>query len=228
MPLPYSARPEVCVFFILHFSVFSIHFYAPLPYNALPLLGQWGGFFLCILQRKDDAVRDEPAARGQVPAGAALRGEAVPGKALEQLLQRRKGQQVAALVLLRVQPGDDTRAEHDVLPGALARGDGLALREDGAVVCDALDIGAQVRLDGEALAREVRGGTGAEAEVLAARPVLQIVGSGDSYTLPIKWYAPIASVAALTAQPLAALPLYRCGVPLAGCERLRQLRGLQW
>ena len=25
MPLPYSARPEVCVFFILHFSVFSIH-----------------------------------------------------------------------------------------------------------------------------------------------------------------------------------------------------------
>lgn len=56
MPLPYSARPEVCVFFILHFSVFSIHFYVPLPYNALPLLGQWGGFFLCILQRKDDAV----------------------------------------------------------------------------------------------------------------------------------------------------------------------------
>ena len=28
----------------------------PGPYNALPLLGQWGGFFLCILQRKDDAV----------------------------------------------------------------------------------------------------------------------------------------------------------------------------
>ena len=28
------------------------------------------------------------------------------------------------------------------------------------------------------------------------------------------------SVAALTAQPLAALPPYGCGVPLAGCERL--------
>ena len=36
MPLPYSARPEVCVFFILHFSVFSIHFlHMPLPYSAL-------------------------------------------------------------------------------------------------------------------------------------------------------------------------------------------------
>ena len=34
MPLPYSARPEVCVFFILHFSVFRIHFHAPLPYNT--------------------------------------------------------------------------------------------------------------------------------------------------------------------------------------------------
>ena len=34
MPLPYNARPEVCVFFILHFSVFRIHFHAPLPYNA--------------------------------------------------------------------------------------------------------------------------------------------------------------------------------------------------
>ena len=34
MPLPYNARPEVCVFFILPFSVFSIHFHAPLPYNA--------------------------------------------------------------------------------------------------------------------------------------------------------------------------------------------------
>ena len=32
-------------------------------------------------------------------------------------------------------------------------------------------------------------------------------------------YAPIASVAALTAQPLAALPPYGCGVPLAGRER---------
>ena len=34
MPLPYSARPEVCVFFILHFPVFRIHFHVPLPYNA--------------------------------------------------------------------------------------------------------------------------------------------------------------------------------------------------
>ena len=34
MPLPYSARPEVCVFFILPFSFFRIHFHAPLPYNA--------------------------------------------------------------------------------------------------------------------------------------------------------------------------------------------------
>ena len=32
-------------------------------------------------------------------------------------------------------------------------------------------------------------------------------------------YPPIASVAALTAQPLAALPPYGCGVPLAGNER---------
>ena len=46
--------------------------------------------------------------------------------------------------------------------------------------------------------------------------------------LPIKWYAPIASVAALTAQPLAALPPYGCGVPFTGSERLRQLRVLQW
>ena len=32
MPLPYKARPEACLLFILHFSVFSIHFftYAPL------------------------------------------------------------------------------------------------------------------------------------------------------------------------------------------------------
>ena len=34
-----------------------------------------------------------------------------------------------------------------------------------------------------------------------------------------KMYQPIAPVAALTAQPLAALPPYGCGVPLAGCER---------
>ena len=44
-------------------------------------------------------------------------------------------------------------------------------------------------------------------------------GSAVSYRLPLKWHAPIASVAALTAQPLAALPPYGCGVPLAGCER---------
>ena len=39
-----------------------------------------------------------------------------------------------------------------------------------------------------------------------------------------KMHGPIASVAALTAQPLAALPPYGCGVPLAGCERLGQLQ----
>ena len=42
----------------------------------------------------------------------------------------------------------------------------------------------------------------------------------DSYRLSIKTDAPVASVAAVTAQPLAALP----GVPLAGCDRLRQLQ----
>ena len=35
-------------------------------------------------------------------------------------------------------------------------------------------------------------------------------------------YTPIASVAALTAQPLAALPPYGCGVPFTGSERLVQ------
>ena len=39
-----------------------------------------------------------------------------------------------------------------------------------------------------------------------------------------KMHGPIASVAALTAQPLAALPPYGCGVPLAGSERLWQLQ----
>lgn len=48
------------------------------------------------------------------------------------------------------------------------------------MVGDALDIGAQVRLDGEALARKVRGGTGAEAEIFAARPVLQIVAGAET------------------------------------------------
>ena len=44
-------------------------------------------------------------------------------------------------------------------------------------------------------------------------------GSCSSYKLSLKWCAPIASVAALTAQPLAALPPYGCGVPLADNER---------
>ena len=44
-------------------------------------------------------------------------------------------------------------------------------------------------------------------------------GSAVSYWLPLKWHAPIASVAALTAQPLAALPPYGCGVPFTGGER---------
>ena len=53
------------------------------------------------------------------------------------------------------------------------------------------------------------------------RPTWQSrAGSCSSYRLPIKPYKPIASVAALTAQPLAALPPYGCGVPLAGSERL--------
>ena len=42
---------------------------------------------------------------------------------------------------------------------------------------------------------------------------LQFVQSND------KTYQPIASVAALTAQPLAALPPYGCGVPFTGSER---------
>ena len=41
----------------------------------------------------------------------------------------------------------------------------------------------------------------------------QFVQSAD------KTYKPIASVAAVTAQPLAAFPPYGCGVPLAGSER---------
>ena len=44
-------------------------------------------------------------------------------------------------------------------------------------------------------------------------------GTCSPYRPPSKRHAPIASVAALTAQPLAALPPYGCGVPLAGCER---------
>ena len=40
----------------------------------------------------------------------------------------------------------------------------------------------------------------------------------------MKTHKPIASVAALTAQPLAALPLYGCGVPFTGGERHWQLQ----
>ena len=43
--------------------------------------------------------------------------------------------------------------------------------------------------------------------------------AADSNGLPTKTYKPIASVAALTAQPLAALPPYGCGVPFTGGER---------
>ena len=46
--------------------------------------------------------------------------------------------------------------------------------------------------------------------------------AADSNGLPTKTYKPIASVAALTAQPLAALPPYGCGVPFTGSERLVQ------
>ena len=47
-------------------------------------------------------------------------------------------------------------------------------------------------------------------------------GTCNSYRLPAKTHKPIASVAALTAQPLAALPPYGCGVPFTGVERLVQ------
>ena len=49
-------------------------------------------------------------------------------------------------------------------------------------------------------------------------------GTCSPYRPPSKRHAPIASVAALTAQPLAALPPYGCGVPRAGCERLAGCR----
>ena len=51
------------------------------------------------------------------------------------------------------------------------------------------------------------------------RPWQSREGSAVSYRLPLKWRAPIVSVAALTAQPLAALPPYGCGVPFTGGER---------
>ena len=53
-------------------------------------------------------------------------------------------------------------------------------------------------------------------------------GTSSSYKVPIKTYQPIASVAALTAQPLAALPPYGCGVPLAGSERLAGWQVIEW
>ena len=44
--------------------------------------------------------------------------------------------------------------------------------------------------------------------------------TADSHRPPSKRrWPPTGPVAALTAQPLAALPPYGCGVPLAGCER---------
>ena len=51
------------------------------------------------------------------------------------------------------------------------------------------------------------------------RPWQSRAGTADPYWPPLKWHVPIASVAALTAQPLAALPLYGCGVPFTGGER---------
>ena len=53
----------------------------------------------------------------------------------------------------------------------------------------------------------------------ALRPWQSREGTSSSYKGPIKTHRPIASVAAVTAQPLAALPPYGCGVPLAGNER---------
>ena len=59
------------------------------------------------------------------------------------------------------------------------------------------------------------------APVAISRRHLQFVQSAD------KTYKPIASVAALTAQPLAALPPYGCGVPFTGSERLAGWQCLQ-
>ena len=58
---------------------------------------------------------------------------------------------------------------------------------------------------------------------IARRPQADVAISGRHFRFvqgTDKTYQPIASVAALTAQPLAALPPYGCGVPLAGSERL--------
>ena len=45
------------------------------------------------------------------------------------------------------------------------------------------------------------------------------VGSCSPYRPSLKQRAPITSVAAVTAQPLAALPPYGCGVPFTGSDR---------
>ena len=59
------------------------------------------------------------------------------------------------------------------------------------------------------------------APVAISGRYLQFVQSND------KTYQPIASVAAVTAQPLAALPPYGCGVPFTGSERHWQLQILK-
>ena len=56
------------------------------------------------------------------------------------------------------------------------------------------------------------------APVAISGRYLQFVQSND------KTYQPIASVAAVTAQPLAALPPYGCGVPFTGGDRHWQLQ----
>ena len=66
--------------------------------------------------------------------------------------------------------------------------------------------------------------------VIARRPKADVAISGG-HCRPVpaaeKTYRPIVSVAAVTAQPLAALPPYGCGVLFTGGERLRQLQILQ-
>ena len=59
------------------------------------------------------------------------------------------------------------------------------------------------------------------APVAISGRYLQFVQSND------KTYQPSASVAAVTAQPLAALPPYGCGVPFTGSERLAGWQCLQ-
>ena len=62
----------------------------------------------------------------------------------------------------------------------------------------------------------------------ALRPWQSREGTADLERLSLKWYVPIASVAAVTAQPLAALPPYGCGVPLAGSERHADWQVIGW